>query len=64
VAQAAVLTAIGAIVAVLTNQTVDQGQLFADLESLPLTQGLLGVCPLNEDSGEYGTSWPRPPAEG
>lgn len=63
-AKAAVMTGIGALVAVLTNQTIDLTDLNADLTSLPIYQGMLGVCPLNEDTGEYGTSWPLPPTEG
>lgn len=61
-AESGVLAAIAALVSILTNQTVDVAGLKSDLSSLPIYSGLLGICPLNEDSGAYGTTWLRPPA--
>lgn len=61
-AQSAIAAAVALMVSVLTNQTVDVAGLKSDLSTLPLYQGALGICPLNEDSGTYGTTWLRPPS--
>lgn len=60
-AEAGVRAAIAVLVALMTNQTVDAGQLSTDFATLPFMMGLLGVCPLDA-AGTYGTSWPLPPA--
>jgi hypothetical protein len=49
------------MVSILTNQTIDVAGLATDLPTSPLYLGALGVCPLNEDAGTYGTTWLRPP---
>jgi hypothetical protein len=61
-AKSALVGAISMMVSVLTNQTVDAAALATELTTLPIYQGALGVCPLNEDSGSYGTTWIRPPS--
>jgi hypothetical protein len=61
-AKSALVGAISMMVSVLTNQTIDAAALATELTTLPIYQGALGVCPLNEDSGSYGTTWIRPPS--
>lgn len=60
-ARSAIAAAVALMVSVLTNQTVDVAGLLTDLSTSPLYLGALGVCPLNEDTGVYGTTWLRPP---
>lgn len=60
-AKSALAAAVALMVSVLTNQTIDVAGFASDLTTLPLYLGALGVCPLNEDAGTYGTTWLRPP---
>jgi hypothetical protein len=60
-ARSAIAAAVALMVSILTNQTIDVAGLATDLPTSPLYLGALGVCPLNEDAGTYGTTWLRPP---
>lgn len=60
-AKSALAAAVALMVSILTNQTVDVAGFASDLTTTPLYLGALGVCPLNEDAGVYGTTWLRPP---
>lgn len=60
-AKSALAAAVALMVSILSNQTVDVAGFKSDLSTSPLYLGALGVCPLNEDAGTYGTTWLRPP---
>lgn len=61
---ASIATAIGIMVSLITNQTVDVGAIRTELPLNPLYMGVLGVCPVDREAGSYGTTHVLPPSAG